>query len=69
MAADEALLEEQYILAASTELSEEAELQMAMLVSKAEAEGEVRTHRSRALKGAVVLTVRGAAQATALNQV
>jgi len=40
MAADEALLEEQYILAASTELSEEAELQMAMLLSKAEAEGK-----------------------------
>ena len=49
MAVDEALLEEQYILAASTELSEEAELQMAMLLSKAEAEGEVRTHRCRAL--------------------
>jgi len=69
MAADEALLEEQYILAASTELSEEAELQMAMLLSKAEAEGKVRTHQSRAIESPVVLTVRGAAQATALDQV
>merc|ERR1712216_1033104 len=38
---DEALLEEQYILAASTEVSEEAELQMALILSKAQAEGKV----------------------------
>jgi len=37
---DEAPLEEQYILAASTEVSEEAELQMALILSKAQAEGK-----------------------------